>query len=77
MNFITFISPAITVLAWTIWGLVVFIVVFVVVNAVVVSSFRQACKAYYEYKLAMYDALHKQSQEDADEISSQFWEKMK
>jgi hypothetical protein len=73
MGFITFISPAITILAWTIWGLVVFIVV----NAVVVSSFRQACKAYYEYKLAMYDALHKQSQEDADEVSSLLWEKMK
>jgi len=73
LGFITFITPALTVLLWTIWGLAVFLVV----NAVVVSSFRQACKAYFEYKLAMYGALHKQSQEDADEISSQIWETMK
>ncbi len=66
MGFITFITPAVQVLAWTVWGLAVFIVV----NAVVVSSFRQACKAYHEYKLAMYRELHKQSQEDADEVSS-------
>jgi hypothetical protein len=70
MSFIAFISPAITILAWTIWGLVVFIVV----NGVVVQSFRQMCKSYFEFKVAMYDALHKQSQEDADEISSLLWE---
>ena len=73
MGFIAFITPAVTVLAWTVWGLFIFIAV----NAVVVSSFRQACKAYFEYKLAMYNALHRQSQEDADEISSLLWEKMK
>ena len=36
VGFITFITPAVTVLLWTVWGLAVFIVV----NAVVVSSFR-------------------------------------
>ncbi len=66
MGFLAFITPAVQVLAWTVWGLAVFIVV----NAVVVSSFRQACKAYHEYKLGLYQALHKQSQEDADEVSS-------
>jgi len=66
VGFIAFITPAVTVLAWTVWGLAVFIVV----NGVLVQSFRQACKAYYEYKLAMYRELHRQSQEDADEVSS-------
>ena len=69
MGFIAFITPAVQVLTWTVWGLFVFLVV----NAVVVSSFRQACKAYHEYKLAMYGALHRQSQEDADELSELIW----
>ena len=64
-----FITPAVQVLAWTVWGLAVFIIV----NAVVVQSFRQACKVYYEYKLAMYRELHRQSQEDADEVNSLLW----
>jgi len=73
MGFIAFITPAVTVLAWTVWGLAVFLVV----NAVLVSSFRQASRAYFEYKLAFFQALHKQSQEDADEVSALLWEKMK
>jgi len=73
MGFIAFITPALTVLAWTIWGLAVFLVV----NAVVVSSFQQGCRAYFKHKLAFFQALHKQSQEDADEISSRIWEEMK
>jgi len=73
MGFIAFITPAVTVLAWTVWGLAVFIVV----NAVVVSSFRQACKAYFGDKLGFYQELHRQSQQDADEMSALLWEKMK
>ncbi len=69
MNFIAFITPALQVLAWTVWGLAVFMAI----NGVVVQSFKQACKAYHEYKLAMYRELHKQSQEDADEVSSLLW----
>jgi hypothetical protein len=73
MGFIAFISPALTVLAWTVWGLLVLHAVM----AVLVDGFKQMCKAYHEYKVAFFKELHKQSQEDADEISSQFWEKMK
>ena len=69
MGFIAFITPAVQVLAWTVWC----VFIFIVVNAVVVQSFRQACKAYHEYKLGLYQALHKQSQEDADEVSSLLW----
>jgi hypothetical protein len=73
MGFIAFITPAVQVLAWTIWGLLVFIVV----NAVLVSSFQQGCRAYFKHKLGFFQALHKQSQEDADEVSALLWEKMK
>jgi len=69
MGFIAFITPAVQVLAWTVWGLAVFIVV----NAVLVSSFRQGCRVYFEHKLGFFQALHKQSQEDADEISEMLW----
>jgi hypothetical protein len=72
MGFIAFIAPAVTVLLWTIWGLAVFLVV----NAVLISTFQQGCRAYFKHKLGFFQALHKQSQEDADEISSQFWQKM-
>jgi len=73
MGFVAFITPAVQVLAWTVWGLAIFIVV----NAVVVQSFRLACKAYHEYKLAFFQALHKQSQEDAEEVRSQIWQEMR
>jgi len=73
MGFIAFITPAVQVLAWTVWGLAVFIVV----NSVLVQSFRQGCRVYFEHKLGFFQALHKQSQQDADEISSQIWETMK
>lgn len=73
MGFIAFVTPALTVLAWTVWGLFVFFVV----NAVLVSTFQQMSRAYHEHKLAFYKALHRQSQEDADEMSALLWEKMK
>lgn len=71
MGFNAFITSAGEVLFWTGWVLAVFIVV----NSIVVSSFKQMCKAYHEYKLAFFEALHKQSQEDADEIRARIWEK--
>ena len=69
MGFIAFITPAVQVLAWSAWGLAIFIVV----NGVLVQSFKQASRAYFEHKLAMYRELHRQSQEDADEVSSLLW----
>ena len=73
MGFMAFINPALTVLAWTVWGLAVFLVV----NAVLTSTFQQMSKAYFSHKLAFFRELHKQSQEDAQEASSLLWEQMK
>ena len=69
MGFIAAVNLALMVLAWSIWGFGVL----VIVTSVLVSKFKEACKAYYEYKLAMYRELHRQSQEDADEVSSLLW----